>query len=538
VPSHQRENTLHILAFIVWLQVLIMKNKKFLILIVSIWFSIQTPAQISRVQLQQFISIEKNLKSLAVVHPELAAKFYEDCGYQLMWVNDEAANNRLIFFEDLDRADDLALNSKDYHYEAINQLRQGKKLLTIQDSLRTDWQITDAAIHFYSEVIKGNKPPGLSYDGLKYTPDISGIPFLVTEYLSKNQLQRLVSDLEPKSKEYNHLKNRLIHFNRVIKKPGFTEVIITSSKVDSTNGELILKLYQLGLFDTLPEHVTSKEVKQKLQSAQKLFSQSNDGQLPSTTRQVLNVPLSRRKKELVLAINYIRWLNEIKNKEEVIVLNIPSTTLFAYDRGKMVLDSRVIVGKPSTRTPTLSSKINEVIMYPYWNVPIKIATKELLPSIKKDAGFLERNGFQVLSKQEKILDPDKIDWYSLSASNFPYRIRQSTGCDNSLGIVKLNFYNPFTVYIHDTPGKGLFFLNKRYFSHGCMRIEKAIELAKLVASNQATTIDAIESKGCTLNQAPLRLPADKPMHLIVLYSTVWYDVQGSIAFFDDVYGKL
>lgn len=515
-----------------------MKNKNFLILCILVAFSIKTPAQFTSVQLQQFISIEKNLKSIAIIYPSLVAKFYEDCGYQLMWVNSQGVNDRHDFFGDLDRADDLGLNARDYHYEVINQLKQRRQLLTIQDSLIADLQITDAAIHFYSEVSRGNKPPQLSYDGLQYQPGIGNIPLLLTEYLSKNRLSRLVSELEPQSKEYNNLKGRLIHFNMVMNSPDFAEVSITSSKVDSTNKALIIKLYQLGLFDTLPKKITLKELKQKLQSAQKLFNLLNDGQLRSTIKQALNVSLSRRKKELVLAINYVRWLNELKTKDEVVILNIPSTTLLVYDHNNIILDSRVVVGKPSTRTPTLSSKINEVIMYPYWNVPNKIATKELLPDIKKDRGFVERNNFQVLSKQGKVLDPDKIEWHSLSVSNFPYQIRQSTGCDNSLGIVKLNFYNPFTVYLHDTPGKGLFFLNKRYFSHGCMRVEKAIELAKLIASNHTATIDEIESKGCTLNQAPLTLPADKPMNLIVLYSTVWYDANGVIAFFDDVYGRL
>jgi murein L,D-transpeptidase YcbB/YkuD len=277
---------------------------------------------------------------------------------------------------------------------------------------------------------------------------------------------------------------------------------------------------------------------QKLQSAQKLFNLLNDGILRTTILEELNVPLLKRRKELSLGLNYLRWLNEIKLKDKVIFLNIPSTTLFAYDKGELFLESRVIVGKPSTPTPTLSSTITEVILYPYWNVPNKIATKELLPSIKRHTGYLEQNNFQVLNKQGKIMDPYKINWASLSAGYFPYLIRQSTGCDNSLGIVKLNFYNPFTVYLHDTPGKGLFFLNKRYFSHGCMRVEKAIELAKLIAPEHAFTIQNMEDKGCALNQPPMVIPADNPIKLIVLYSTVWYNITGDISFFDDVYRKI
>jgi murein L,D-transpeptidase YcbB/YkuD len=515
-----------------------MKNKIFFNLFISTFFCANIMAQGTSPQLQQFISVEKNLKSLAIVNPSLVAKFYEDCQYQLMWVGDKRASNREDFFEDLNGAEDLGLNRKDYHFDIILLLKQQKPLPTVQDSVSVDLQITDAAIHFYSEVMKGNRTPDLNYDGLKYQPDISFIPLLINDFIGKKRLYSLASELEPKTKEYNNLKSQLIHINIAMNKPGFAEIKVISSKVDSTNKELILKLYQLGILDTLPNHISEKELKQKLQFAQKQFNLLNDAQLRSTVKQALNIPLSRRKRELVLAINYVRWLNEIKTKDEVVILNIPSTTLLVYDHDNMIFESRVIVGKPSTRTPTLSSKISEVIMYPYWNVPNKIATNELLPSIKNDRSFIERNSFQVLSKQGKVLDPNKINWHSLSVSNFPYQIRQSTGCDNSLGIVKLNFYNPFTVYLHDTPGKGLFFLNKRYFSHGCMRVEKAIELAKLIASNYAVTIGEIESRGCTVNQSPLTLPADRPMNLIVLYSTVWYDAGGRITFFDDVYGKL
>jgi murein L,D-transpeptidase YcbB/YkuD len=151
-----------------------------------------------------------------------------------------------------------------------------------------------------------------------------------------------------------------------------------------------------------------------------------------------------------------------------------------YSQGKVNLEMRMIVGKPSTPTSTLASRVNEVILYPYWHVPYSIATKELLPIIKRNPGYIEAGNYQVLNKSGNIVDPYSINWRALSRNYFPYLIRQSTGCDNALGLLKLNFYSPFGIYLHDTPVKSLFMLNKRYFSHGCMRMEKPMELGHLV----------------------------------------------------------
>ena len=184
---------------------------------------------------------------------------------------------------------------------------------------------------------------------------------------------------------------------------------------------------------------------------------------------------------------------------------------------------RMIMGKRSTPTPTLLSKVDQVILYPYWHVPYSIATKELLPAIKRNPGYIDAGNYQVLNKAGKIMDPYSINWHAYSRSYFPFIIRQSTGCDNALGLLKLNFYSPFGVYLHDTPNKSMFMLNKRYFSHGCMRMEKPMDLGHLVLKNNQIAIDTLEQKGCLRNQAPIIVPADVPMPVLV-----WYNPAGSI----------
>jgi murein L,D-transpeptidase YcbB/YkuD len=229
----------------------------------------------------------------------------------------------------------------------------------------------------------------------------------------------------------------------------------------------------------------------------------------------LNVPLTARLKQLSRAINYYRWLYCLTRKQPVVVVNIPAAYMKVYSEGNTIMEMRVIVGKPSTTTPTLASTITEVILYPYWMVPQSIATKELLPAIKRNPGYIDAHGYQVLNRQGRIMDPYSINWLALSSKNFPYLIRQSTGCDNALGLLKLNFHNPYSVYLHDTPSKSLFMLNKRFFSHGCMRMEKPTELAHLVMANNEIAIDT----------------------LTVWYNTAGINTAGKIVYFEDVYHK-
>jgi murein L,D-transpeptidase YcbB/YkuD len=274
-----------------------------------------------------------------------------------------------------------------------------------------------------------------------------------------------------------------------------------------------------------------------VKEAQRQFNLLADAVLRSTIIRELNVPLRGRLQELNLSVNYYRWLYCLVQNQQVIVVNLPSAYMKVYSHGTVKLEMRMIVGKSSTPTSTLASSVSEVILYPYWHVPHGIATKELLPIIKQNPGYINAGNYQVLNKAGNIVDPFSVNWQELSPGYFPYIIRQSTGCDNALGLLKLNFYSPFGIYLHDTPVKALFGLNKRYFSHGCMRMEKPMELGHLILKNNSIAIDTLEQKGCLRNQSPVVVPADDPMPVIVWYNPVDIDANGRIVFYEDMYNK-
>lgn len=183
-------------------------------------------------------------------------------------------------------------------------------------------------------------------------------------------------------------------------------------------------------------------------------------------------------------INMERWRWENDLGDRYILINIPSFMAQVFERDTVVLESRVIVGKPHNPTPQLSGSIQCFVTYPYWHVPRKIAVEELLPIIQKDVGYIERNNFDVLDRRGGVLDHDSLDWKNFNKNNFPVSLRQREGVDNSLGVLKFVFDNPYAIYLHDTNARRLFQNKARAFSHGCIRMEKAIDFAHyLVTGN-------------------------------------------------------
>lgn len=496
-------------------------------------FCLQTRAQ-SADKLKEFLS--SALKTYGLSNPMQVKDFYNYNGFNFFWLTEDRSKiTPLLNY--IRQSPQLGLREKDYQPALFKEYFTASYLASGRDSLLNEIKFTDAAIHFIHDLLMGNESEPLSYNGINYSPSCFNIPEILSTYFKTESFSSLLKDLEPKDAEYISIRNRLNFFQRMLSDENFKETIITSSKLANTNTALLKRLFQLGLTDSETQSLTENHLKSKIKEAQNLVALVNDGRLNSPTIKAMNVRLSVRVKELEKTLNSLRWISCIKQAAHIIVVNIPSATLLLYEHGKIVLESKIIVGKRSTPTPILASKITEVILYPYWNVPLKIAVTELLPKIKRNPGYLDANGYQVLNKQAKVVNPYAVNWRAFSKNYFPYVIRQSTGCDNSLGLIKLNFYNPFTVYLHDTPAKSLFNQNQRYFSHGCMRVQKAMEVGHYILGDNTMAIDTLTQKGCLYIQLPITVPATETIPVFVLYHTAWTDSAAIVRFYPDIYGK-
>jgi L,D-transpeptidase YcbB len=489
-------------------------------------------AQITPGELQQYL-----LENKHAVQGDLD-RFYTKMNYQTAWILAGNSADRNLLFNTLRLSGSLGLRETDYDQKFIASLRSGSRQLTSKsDSMDAELRLTAAALQFYKDLAFGNVKPALGYNGLNYTAECQDIPALLAIQLSKRSLQVLPDLLYPRLPEIKVLQDKIKHFNSQVTDSSFREVTLPSNKATKQNTALVTKLYQLGIISVAEKNLPDSSLRLKIKEAQRHFNLQADGVLNPSTLRELNVPLKVRLQQLNLSVNYYRWLHCLTQSQPVIVVNIPAAYLKVYEHNNVILEMSMVVGKPSTPTPTLASKVSEVVLYPYWHVPYSIATKELLPAFKRNPRLVNAGNYQVLDRTGKIIDPNAVNWKALSRSNFPYIIRQSTGCDNALGLLKLNFYSPFGVYLHDTPGKNAFKLNRRYLSHGCMRMEKPMEMGHLVLRDNHIAIDTLDQKGCLRNQSPISVKAGRQMAVIAWYNPAGVDKTGHVLFYEDVYRK-
>ena len=236
-------------------------------------------------------------------------------------------------------------------------------------------------------------------------------------------------------------------------------------------------------------------------------------------------------RQLISSLQLLRWMHHF-NFPRWVVVNVASATLRYEEGDHSLFFMKVVVGRPSSRTPRIATFCDAVVLYPYWNVPRSIAVNELLPEFKRNPGDVDALNMQVLNSEGKVIDHHHLNWKPYNSHNFPFRLRQCTGCDNSLGVMKFNLTSPFSVYLHDTNNKTAFLSGLRYYSHGCIRIEDPIALAEAIIPGK---VDSNFVELCLKNQQPISLPVKPPVPVFVIYQTVEKIGAGPLKYFSDVY---
>jgi murein L,D-transpeptidase YcbB/YkuD len=216
-------------------------------------------------------------------------------------------------------------------------------------------------------------------------------------------------------------------------------------------------------------------------------------------------------------------------------VNLPSFMLQVIEDDSVVLRSAVIVGKPESQTPLLQGSITSFIIYPYWHVPKKIALTEYLPLIQKDSSYLRKHNFDVLDKLGNVLQANSINWASLNENNFPYILRQRDGSENALGILKFMFQNPYNVYLHDTNAKKLFSKKMRALSHGCVRVQKATDLAMYLVKDDSIYVTPDDLVQYLSIKQKYKVQVRNPIPLFIEYQTCDI-VDGKLRLYEDIYG--
>ncbi|CNH89517.1 MULTISPECIES: L,D-transpeptidase [Yersinia] len=285
---------------------------------------------------------------------------------------------------------------------------------------------------------------------------------------------------------------------------------------------------------TVTDNVYTPELMEAVKRFQRWHGLSDDGVIGVRTREWLNVSPQMRATLLALNIQRLRILpGRVDNG---IMVNIPNYSLNYYKNGTEVLSSRVIVGRPSRKTPLMSSALNNVVVNPPWNVPTSLVRQDIVPKARYDSSYFQRHGYTVLSgwsNDAEVVDPSMIDWSMISPNNFPYRLRQAPGASNSLGRFKFNMPSSDAIYLHDTPNHGLFQKDIRALSSGCVRVNKASDLANMLLQdagwNDARVSSTLKQGDTTYVNIRQRIPVQ------LYYLTAWVADDGKPQFRTDIY---
>ncbi len=262
-----------------------------------------------------------------------------------------------------------------------------------------------------------------------------------------------------------------------------------------------------------------------------------DGVIGKRTIKAMNRSAAYRAGQVVVNMERLRWLNRDLGDRHIMV-NQADFNVKVVDRGQILFDERVIIGKARKhRTPEFSDQMTYLVLNPTWHVPYSIASKEILPELQADPEYITKKNMQLLVRGEDgALDSTTIDWSLYSENDFPYVVKQRPGGGNALGRVKFMFPNKFNIYLHDTPSKSLFRKDARAFSHGCVRVQDPLELARVLLAPQVEEpigyIDRILGR---YKEKYVNL--SEPVQVHLTYRTAWVDETGVRQFRDDVYGR-
>ncbi len=491
--------------------------------------------------------------------------FYKEMFYAPLWIKAQkispfgSALLRLI-------EEDKTVTESVPVYDEIAAIRKqlqalvDKKGGTLQDKVALELAMSKLYLHYARYRI---------YGGIRWQPFQQKLAKLTEEYkikvgwekyppkatpasilnsaLEGGDLQQAFAEADPTRFGYARLRQELIRYIEIARQGGWPKLpSFRVLKPGASNAKVVPKIRQhlamVGDLDGCTEPMDSPKYDPCLVKAVKRFQLRHglkgNGIIGKQTRQALNTTVTQAIQKIRLNLDRIKWLYR-KPSDMRIELNIPSFRLNFFNRDKLVTTIRVVTGKPNHPTPTFHNVMQYIVVNPYWKIPESIVRHEMLKHLVRDPYHYETQG-KILKaswdESSERIDPGTVNWSKYVGNNkpIPYYFMQVPSRRNALGKIKFLFPNGYSVYIHDTPSKSLFFRNQRAFSHGCMRIQKPRELLESLALfNDNIDVEAVMKRLEGTEKKTIVLKHKVPID--ITYLTAFIDPYGYLNFRKDVY---
>jgi murein L,D-transpeptidase YcbB/YkuD len=408
-----------------------------------------------------------------------------------------------------------------------------------------DVRLTAAVLRYYRHLHLGRVDPRSLGWQIAVPAESHDMAGLLWSALHESRVAETAAELPPPMHQYIAVKTALARYRALVAGSiALPEFAATVKPGQAYAGVAVLQRFLVAVGDAAPDTplAAAGTYDDALAAAVTRFQTRHgldaDGVIGPATQAALRVPLAWRVRQLELALERLRWLPDLAGGR-LIVVNIPMFRLWAWDRvpatGPADLSMAVIVGRAlNTRTPVFAEQMRYVVFRPYWNVPRSIARGEVLPGIRKDPGYLDRQNMELVRGESDnapaiAATPEHL----AELERGTVRVRQRPGPKNALGLVKFMLPNQNNVYLHSTPAPLLFQHARRDFSHGCIRVEDPVALGAWVLGWPAERVNA--AMDGTPNR---RVNLDAPIQVLIYYSTVAvvFD-ESAVHFAGDLYGQ-
>jgi murein L,D-transpeptidase YcbB/YkuD len=479
-------------------------------------------------------------------------KFYESYGYSLPWVKGmEPTAQAQQAIALLLKADQKGLSAEDYDGPRwsgrLGKLKPAATQPSETDAVQFDAALTVCVMRYISDLHIGKVNPkhfdfGLDVEAKKYDlPE-----FLKDHVVDASDVDAVLAQVEPPYPGYKRTIQALHNYLELAGKDDGGQLPPVKKSIapgDAYPGvprltRLLTLVGDLPADANVPPDGTVYQgaLVDAIKNFQRRLGREPDGRIGAQTLADLNVPLSRRVRQMQLTLERWRWL-PLAYQKSPIVANIPEFRLRAYDENfKIAVTMNVVVGKAYGHdTPIFSDTMEYVIFRPYWSVPYSIVKGEIVPHIVRDPDYLAKKGLEVVDSHEEVVTSGTVTSDVLEQLRAgKLFVRQPPGPKNALGLAKFIFPNNFSVYMHDSPEHELFSQSRRDFSHGCIRLERPADLAVWgLRNNPGWDADRIHAamNGTTTQQVNLA----HPIPVLIVYATVIVTEDGVVHFYDDIY---
>ncbi|GJM62775.1 L,D-transpeptidase family protein [Persicobacter diffluens] len=493
-------------------------------------------------EIKAIIRQEESLpESDTVIANFFVPQIYASRDFAPYWGSAKNRKDMLSYIENMDKH---GLSPEFYHLAVL------KKLNNIPEATKTELQkaqedvlLTDGLVTIIFHFLYGALNPKDIFPDWNYGMVALPENIVQTMYLAllKEQIPEQLNSIAFRMPFYEALYHSLEKHRQIQAQGGFIKLPAIDKAIHPGNRHDLIpsirtRIAQIQEIEknTTDSTLYDDHLKAAIITYQNRHGLNADGIIGKGTINTLNVACKDRMNTLLVNLERSRWLSRESPKRHVTV-NIAGYQLYLIDNRKVTFATRVMVGKKYHKTPVFTDTLKYIVLNPYWNVPKSIAVKEMLPKLKVDPDYLDRNNMSLVETDGTVLNPHSIPFEEINENNFHFMVKQKPGPKNALGQVKFLFPNQYSVYLHDTPSRYLFNTENRAYSHGCVRVEHPLKLASLLLRNTQWDQKAIDEQIASKENKHIRMQETVPINIV--YLTAQPGKNGQLHFYKDVYQR-